>query len=514
MKKSVRANFNQAGLLAITLAAGNVALAASPIAFHQTNVLGTSLDLQVNTTSQVDAEAVNKAVGEEIERLRKILSTYDPACELSKVNASLQPVRVSAELIEVLELYETWETKSSGAYSAQIGELKKLYQTETEVKSSQIEAVVTAIKTPLWKIDKKESTVQRLADRQINIDSLGKGFIVSRALAHAKSKVPGVDGIMLNIGGDISTSGFGVVGRKVKWTILVADPFNHAENAKPIVELRLTDLSVATSGGYARNIKIGNQKFSHILDPRTGKPAGLDSAGKPEKNSVSSATVIAPDNTTANALATSICVLGVEEGMKLVKSIPGADCLIITTGGDKHRSEGMKKYEIIRAEPAAQSEISSAEGARWPGSYEVEISLPVKDGHLAGERPYVAVWIEDSQEKHVATLAVFGNETRWLRQMNKWSRYLELNNKNLNTITRATRAAGEYKFAWDGKDRDGTAVPQGKYTVWVEVSFEHGARIIKSVSIDCGAAPSTVKIDATEAFGSANIKYADHLGQK
>src|SRR5690349_5953363 len=80
-----------------------------PFAFHDLNVLGTSLDMRVTTTSQKDAETAHAIALAEIERLRKILSTYDAASDISKVNATMSPVKVAPELIDVLKMYDTWQ---------------------------------------------------------------------------------------------------------------------------------------------------------------------------------------------------------------------------------------------------------------------------------------------------------------------------------------------------------------------------------------------------------------------
>src|SRR6185503_8551686 len=86
--------------------------------YHATDVLGTSMDLRVVAASQAEGDAVHKAVTAEIERLRKILSTYDPQTDLGKLNASRDRVQVSSEVLEVLHLYTSWNQRTKGAFSA------------------------------------------------------------------------------------------------------------------------------------------------------------------------------------------------------------------------------------------------------------------------------------------------------------------------------------------------------------------------------------------------------------
>lgn len=475
------------------LGLSNAAFAANPIAFHETNVLGTSFDLLVNTPNQSDAEKVRDATLAEVRRLETILSAYAPAAELAKLNATLEPVKVSPELIDVLTAYETWQQRSDGAFSGQVGELKQLWSKGMPA-DADVERATSAIREPLWQIDRAAGTVKRLADRPINVDSLGKGYIVSAALNAAKKNGPAVEGILLNIGGDLAATGFGVPGRKIKWTLNVADPANPAENARPVVELRLTDLTVATSGGYAR--------ANHLIDPRTGRPVANDRGG------VASATVVAPDNAIANALATSICVLGADKGLELVKSTPGAECLIVLNGGGRVRSENFKRFEIPRGDGIAASAIAESAGERIPAEYVLDVALPVKpNAERAGERPYVAVWIEDDQGQHVKTLAVWGNDEKWIRQMDYWSKVAKGEPSLIAKVTRATRDAGQYQLDWDGTDTKGRKVPQGQYDVWVEVSYEHGARVGKKARVECGTGPQRVALDATDAFDVASVEF-------
>ena len=75
----------------------------TPFAFHDVEILGTSMDMQVNTTSHADAAKAHDIALAEIERLRKILSTYESDTDISRVNASLSAVKVSQELIDVLK---------------------------------------------------------------------------------------------------------------------------------------------------------------------------------------------------------------------------------------------------------------------------------------------------------------------------------------------------------------------------------------------------------------------------
>lgn len=226
--------------------------------------------------------------------------------------------------------------------------------------------------------------------------SLGKGYIIGKAAAVARAKAP--QGFLLNLGGDILASGRA-------WKVGVADPKNSADNAPPLTQVTLRDLAISTSAAYERGYTIGGRRYSHILDPRTGQPA----AG------VASATVVASSNAVANALATTLCVLKPDEGLALAKTIPGIACLIVAADGRELRTANFAPLEG-RLPTAVILPPQTATAGAWPKGFQVTLTLMLKTptGAKKIKRPYVAVWIEDADGKRVRTVAVWGNQRRYL----------------------------------------------------------------------------------------------------
>jgi thiamine biosynthesis lipoprotein len=130
---------------------------------------------------------------------------------------------------------------------------------------------------------------------------------------------------LVEIGGEVRTLGRGEGGRK--WVVRVHDPRPAADGNAPPLLLRLADQAVATSGDYARYFSIGGRRYSHLIDPRTGRPVG----------SVPSVTVVAPDASTADALATGISVLGPRDGVELADSLPEVECMVMAGRGEAVR---------------------------------------------------------------------------------------------------------------------------------------------------------------------------------
>jgi thiamine biosynthesis lipoprotein ApbE len=500
------------GLLVFLAAATNTTRAADGegFKFHHDEVLGTSLDLQVNTADQAQAALVESTILAEIERLRKILSTYDPASEISKLNTSTGPVACSPELLEVLGFYDFWTTRSRGAYNGHLGDLIATWKSAEKLGTPPTPAVlgpiVRALAQPGWALNTTGHTVTRLSNGTLDVNSLGKGYIISKAIVAARAKAPATPGILLNIGGDIFASG--VAGPNTPWTIGVANPMHSEDNAPPLTQVRLSDRAISTSAAYERGYTFAGKHYSHILDPRTGYPA----AG------AASATVITTNSANSNALATTLCVLKPEEGLELARQIPGTECLIVGLDGKLFRSAHFAKYEIPQTPvastppgtPPAATPAPAATGGAWPAKYQVTISINLKvpSGNVKQiRRPYVAVWVEDAEGKRVRTVAVWGNQPKYMPDLSEWWKQASQDQQWAMSITRATRPAGQYKLAWDGMDDQGKPLPAGTYTIFLEVNRQHGTHATQSGQIACNKLPAQGTIPAGSEYGQATLAF-------
>lgn len=473
--------------------------AAESFAFHHENVLGTSLDLTIAVGNKAEASAAETAVLAEIERLRKLLSSYDPASELSRLNSSTAPMVCSQEMLDVLNACDLWQSKSRGAYSGHLGGLVSLWSKSEKAgaapTSAELQPLLASLKSPGWKIDAASRSVTRLSPPEsLNLNSLGKGYIVTKAAVAARKAVPAVTGLLVNIGGDIFASGRPA--GSPAWEIGVSDPKRSADNAPPLTKVRLVDRAISTSAAYERGYTISGRRYSHILDPRTGMPA----------EGVASATVISADNASANAMATMLCVMKPEDGLELVKATPGSECLIIASDGHQLRSPGFSALEGTAPAPAAAS--SGPNG--WPSNFQVAVAIDLNAQAKVGrkmKRPFVAVWVEDSTGKRVRTVLVWGREKKYLRDLRAWWKLAQTQPEWAATVTRATRNAGQHRVEWDGKDDQGQPLPMGTYKLTIEAAREHGTYAIQQGTIVCGKTAATGTIPAGTEFGVTQLSY-------
>ena len=279
-------------------------------------VLGTSLDLQLRTESAGAARRAEAAALAEVDRLDSILSGWSPSSELAQWLAGGEgDLPVSADLAEVLAAAETWRARTSGAFNPAAQSVVELLRDRDGARPASddaLRALIAGIQRPLWAVDRRRGVARRLSSHAPSLDALAKGYIVERA-AGAAAGVHGVAEVLLNIGGDIAHVGAGTI------AVGVADPFAPAENAAPVAVIRLGNEALATSGGYRRNFVHDGRRVSHLVDPRTGQPV----------DHVASASVLAADCATADALSTAFSVLAPAESVALADALPGVGCLLV-----------------------------------------------------------------------------------------------------------------------------------------------------------------------------------------
>ncbi|MCG3180544.1 MAG: hypothetical protein BIFFINMI_02906 [Phycisphaerae bacterium] len=468
---------------------------------HHDNVIGTSLDLTVLAADDKQAADCEKRVLDEIERLRKILSTWDAASEISRLNATAEPMACSDELLDVLEAGERWRTRSGGAFSIQLGDLiarwKQAQKENKPPSAEELAALADQVQGPACRIDRKARTATRVTKARLNIDGLAKGYIIDKAMAAARAAQPAPGGIMINLGGDILVWGRSSP-TSLLWPIAVADPSHSEDNAPPLTELRLGGRAIATSGDYARFYNIEGKRHSHILDPLTGESA----------DRIISASVVAPDAMTADVLATALCVLEPDESLKLLRAMPGVEALIIAADNKQFHTPGWEALETPEARKSHQAAESA--GGNWPAGFKVDIALTLVslNSGRREHRPYLAVWIEDDRGKPVRTIALWGREAKYLRDLSTWYRYARNDPDMIRRVSRASRSAGNYTLVWDGADDAGKPLPRGQYTVRMEINREKGRHISNmSAAINCADKPAAATIPGNSDVANVKIQY-------
>jgi thiamine biosynthesis lipoprotein ApbE len=195
------------------------------------NVLGTSLELRVRAPDQIVADRATQVVLAEIARQAQILSSWDPKSEVSQwARTQGQPVRVSRELFDVLDLFDQWRSRSHGVIDPAAQAVIALWTTaaaEHRLPTDQERtSAVTAVRQQHWTLDRAARTATHLSTTPLVLASFTKSYIMNRAV-EATRTLEGVHGLVLNVGGDILARG------AVAEPIDIANPRDDAENSAP-----------------------------------------------------------------------------------------------------------------------------------------------------------------------------------------------------------------------------------------------------------------------------------------
>ena len=240
----------------------------------------------------------------EISRIDKLLSVYNPDSEISLLN-NKGKLSVSQDTMYIIRKSKELYKATGGAFDITVEPLVRVWGFEKHryilPEEREITKVLRLVGSDKIILNESDNVIKfKTSGMKISLGAIAKGYAVD--LAVAKLKETGIKDCLINAGGDIYCLGNNF-GRP--WKVAIRDP------RKPgIYEvLELEDKAVATSGDYEQYFIKGSKRYAHIFDPRTGYPVD---------EGVCSVTVIASDCLTADALATSIFVLG-KNGLNGIK---------------------------------------------------------------------------------------------------------------------------------------------------------------------------------------------------
>lgn len=488
----------QASTLRLMLGASALAFTAAPIvvqaqtvsntqSFHADHVLGTSLDITTVADTHASALMAVTAARAEIDRLDALLSTWRADSEISALNTA-RSLSVSPELFAVLQACEDWRGRSGGAFDCRLGKVQDEWRrAEASDAAPSVVRLARLAKAADRDVDFQIEgrVVARPQGVRFAVDGLAKGYVIDQALAAARAAAPGLQGMMIDIGGDLRC--YGVSPDGAGWRVGVADPANLADNAAPLTMIRVNDMAVASSGRGARDLVIDGCAYGHTLNPADGQTA---------RRAVS-ATVVAPRAADADALATALSVLPAEQGLALAELHPGAEALLIEASGKTRMTGG---WNALMCQPPAAS---------WPAGFAVKVDYTVPNIKAGNYRaPFVYMWITDAEKNVVRTLLLSGNQSRWMQENYLyWRRVGRRDPEKAQAIAKPSRKPGAYSVVWDGKDDAGRMLPQGAYTLNIESAREHGDHSFQTVAVNLGAAPTTGQAAAVAELGAVRVSY-------
>ena len=293
-------------------------------------IMGTTIRVEVWHEDEAIRQHGVEKVLEEMERVNRLMSPYIEDSQLSKINrfAHEDPVEVDHDLFYVIEKSLEISHLTQGAFDITYASVGHLFNYRKEIKPSEneIEQAKEFIDYKNVVLNKDSLTVEFLKQGvKIDLGGIAKGFAVDQSIQHLKNI--GIKHALVSAGGDTRLLGDR---RGRAWLVGIRDPANTEE---VIAMLPLQDEAMSTSGDYERFFVEDGEKYHHIIHPSTGKSA----------SEVRSASIIASDSTTTDALSTSVFVMGSAKGLELLNFLEGVEGVIVDQDGNLYYSDGLQQ---------------------------------------------------------------------------------------------------------------------------------------------------------------------------
>ncbi|MBB3184579.1 thiamine biosynthesis lipoprotein [Halomonas fontilapidosi] len=285
----------------------------SPVTL-QGEIFGTFYQVTIaDTLTQREANALEEGVQAELEAVDAAMSTWREDSELMAFNEAplgeWQPL--SDELIEVLAIGQAVAEASDGAFDMTIGGLVNLWSFGPEARprevpsAASLSARLAETGPDSLEVDEQARRARRLRDVFVDLSGVAKGHATDRVAAYLSHQQ--LDHFLVNLGGELKVRGHRDA-ESEPWRIGIETPRDGPQQAQHV--LPLENIAVATSGDYRNYFEHDGQRYSHTLDPRTGRP--ID-------HRLASVTVVHPSDAWADAWATALLVLGEQAGMALAR---------------------------------------------------------------------------------------------------------------------------------------------------------------------------------------------------
>ncbi len=270
--------------------------------------IGTTFSVVIVTASEFDQEKLERQIHETLDDVDRHMSTYRSDSELAKLNhaTSTDWIPVTRRLCLALENAHRLSGASNGAFDITVGPLVDLWgfgPDGSRIEPPSDEAIDEA-RTRSGR-DKLHLDCQRPAIRKdhaglrIDLSGYAKGLAADEIAALLDAN--GLENYLVEIGGDLRARGHN--SSHAKWRIAIEKPDPADRKVEQVIHV--SDLGVATSGDYRNYFEHDGQRYSHTIDPRTGRPVS---------HALASVTVLGDSAAYADAMATALLVLGPDAG--------------------------------------------------------------------------------------------------------------------------------------------------------------------------------------------------------
>jgi len=305
----------------------------------QGRTMGTTYNIKIVATQEQLVELkLQQKIDAALKQVNQEMSTYIPNSEISQFNqlTSTEPVEVSSGFARVLKESIRLGKLSEGKLDVTVGPLVNLWgfgpEQRPEIVPSEEVLTETKKRVGLQNLVLEGNLLsKKVPDLYVDLSTTAKGYGVDVVAELIESN--GFSNYLVEIGGEMRLRGFKNTGEL--WAIAIEKPLTNERSVQQVIIPK--DNAVATSGDYRIYFEADGQRFSHIIDPATGKPI---------KHNLVSVTVIHPSSMTADGLSTTLMVMGMEQGMAFAVENDLAALFIAKTdnGFDEQFTVKFKQY--------------------------------------------------------------------------------------------------------------------------------------------------------------------------
>jgi len=274
----------------------------------------------------------------------KMTINKDNSGEINKLNkySGIDFIQLSPETYYVLEKGKYYSELSQGKFDITIGPIVKLWNIDTENETlpaqENINKILPLVDYTKLTLDPETKKAKLLTkDMMVDLGAIAKGYAADEAAKVLTDA--GVKHAIINLGGNILTVGTKPDGSH--WRLGLQDPYKPRNENMGVV--KLNNQSLVSSGTYEKYFDVDGKRYHHILDPQTGYPA---------ENELVSVSIITEKSIDADALSTSIFLLGLDDGKKKVEDLDGVEAIFITHDKKVYVTSGINKdnFELINEE--------------------------------------------------------------------------------------------------------------------------------------------------------------------
>lgn len=304
-----------------------------PVIRWEGRTMGSPYTVQIAGTNltTTETDALKLAVEDRLKEINRQMSHYQPDSELSQFNRApaRTPFKVSPEFARVVRFSLELNQRSRGAFDPTLAPVINLwgFGEKTDQRAvppeSELKQTLKTTGCQHLSVTSNDELVKDIPELTINLSAVAKGFGVDEMIAVLRNR--GLTNVYASIAGEVKV--LGLNSRGTKWRLGVTAPVDHWNEDSPMAAVvSLSNQALSTSGDYQKFFTDSQgRRLSHIIDPKTGWPV---------QHNVAGVSVVAPDSMTADALGTTLFVLGVQAGMKFIESYTNAAALFIVREPD------------------------------------------------------------------------------------------------------------------------------------------------------------------------------------